>query len=138
MDAASKLGAARAGYASPREIARARARNGARFDLASSSATQSPAKAPAASEPPRSTHATRSAAQIVLLEAQAVAIPAFERLPAALRARAPHPTDDGTDFEASAEALLDGLRAMTSPAPQRPSPPDAVASAPEDASGETG
>ena len=138
MDAASKLGAARAGYASPREIARARARNGARFDLASPGPTQSSTTAPAASEPPRSTHATRSAAQIVLLEAQALAVPAFERLPAALRARAPRPTDAETDFEASAEALLDRLRTATSPAPQRASRPDAVASSPEDGSGETG
>ena len=138
MDAASKLGAARAGYASPREIARARARNGARFDLGAPGATHSAATPPAAPEPPRSAHATRIAAQIVLLEAQAVAVPAFERLPAALRARAPHPTDAETDFEASAEALLDRLRAATSPAPRRPAPPEPVAIPSGDAPGETG
>jgi hypothetical protein len=125
MDAAFKLGAARAGYGSPREIARARARNEARFGIAPAGPSSTGSARAAAPEPPRSTHATRSAAQNVLLEAQAHAVPAAERLPAALRARTPHPTADAeTDFAAAAEALLNRLRGAASPAAERASLPE--------------
>jgi hypothetical protein len=115
MDAAGKLGAARVAYGSAPEIARARVRTETRFGVAPASAARSGGAlgAAAAPEKPRSAHAERSAAQNLLLQAQAQATPALERLPAALRARvagAHLPTEREGSSDAAAEAALNRLR----------------------------
>jgi hypothetical protein len=115
MDAASRLGAARVGYGSPHEIARARARNEARFGIAPANQPSAGNARPMPPEPPRSTHAMRSAAQNILLEAQAQAIAAFERLPAPLRAPAAHTAADPEADFAAAEDMLNRLRGAASP-----------------------
>jgi hypothetical protein len=128
MDAAGKLGATTVGYGSAPEIARARVRHEARFGIAPSSPAAARATEArtggAASEKPRSAHAERTAARNALLDAQALATPAIERLPTALRAHAAHrPAKSGTDFDAAAETALNRLRdarperRLSSPAP---------------------
>jgi hypothetical protein len=115
MDAAGKLGAARVAYGSAPEIARARVRTEARFGVVPASVARSGEArgGAAAPEKPRSAHAERSAAQNLLLQAQAQATPALERLPAALRARvagAHLPTERESSSDVAAEAALDRLR----------------------------
>jgi hypothetical protein len=116
MDAAAKLGATTVGYGSAPEIARARVRHKARFDIAPASAAAAARPnelrtGTAASEKPHSAHAQRSAARNALLDAQALATPAIERMPAALRVRAAHlPSKSGSNFDTAAETALNRLR----------------------------
>jgi hypothetical protein len=116
MDVAGKLNPAKLDYGSTPEIARAR--GGARFGVAPSSAavTAAAGKAQtgtAAPDMPRSAHAEQSTAWNALLEAQAQATPALERMPTKLRPRAitaRWPENGETDFDAAAEAALNRLR----------------------------
>lgn len=132
MTAAGKLGGAELVYGSAPEIARARVRNGPRFGVAASGVatatrTGKARTATAVPDKTRSAHAEQSAARSALLEAQAGATPALERMPAALRAGAVAAhlsAQGGTDFDAAAEAALNRLRdARPEQAPRSAAPP---------------
>jgi hypothetical protein len=127
MNVAGKIGAPGA----PADAARARARRdpapGFRLDPGATRSGEA-RNASAATPVPPSPHAQRSAAQLALLEAQAQASPALERLPAALRARAAaaFPGRSGSsDLSAAAASALDRLRDRREMRPGAAPPSDA-------------
>jgi hypothetical protein len=125
MNVASKVGA----YGATADPARARPRRGAASDFGLEAGTTRAGGERAAatpSAPARSAHAQRSAAQLALLEAQAQASPALERVPVALRARAAAfvPASRSATLDA-ATSTLDRLRDRRETRPAGAPPSDA-------------